>query len=115
MTAAPPTGLAWASWESTVPGGWPGGWPEPGQRAPTGPCRRMTPALVTVICLRHTAQPRGDGRLLGTELTDSAIFYSVKHQGIRNDGKRKETRRDTDGTIILFLYPLIFDTKIPRD
>ena len=38
-----------------------------------------------------------------------------KLQGIRNDRKRKEIRGDTDGTIILFLYPLIFDTKIPRD
>ena len=32
-----------------------------------------------------------------------------------NDRKIKETRGDTDGTIILFLYPLIFDTKKPRD
>ena len=27
--------------------------------------------------------------------------------------KEKKTRGDTDGTIILFLYPLIFDTTVP--
>ena len=32
-------------------------------------------------------------------------------QGIRNDRKRKETREDTDGTIILFLIPWYFSVK----
>ena len=40
---------------------------------------------------------------------------SKKLQGTRNDRKRTETRGDTDGTIILLLDPLIFDTKIPRN
>ena len=43
------------------------------------------------------------------------LRFSIKLQGIRNDKKRKQTRGDTDGTIMLFIYPLIFDTKIPRD
>ena len=43
------------------------------------------------------------------------IITSKLIQVIRNDRKRKETRGDTDGTIILFLYPLIFDTKMPGD
>ena len=29
--------------------------------------------------------------------------------------EKKQEGGDTDRTIILFLYPLIFDTKIPRD
>ena len=50
------------------------------------------------------------------------IYYSSKlknfnknYKGFKNDRKRKETRGDTDRTIILFLDPLIFNTKIPRD
>ena len=41
--------------------------------------------------------------------------FSIKITKHRNDRKRKETRGDTDGMIIQFLDPLIFDTKIPRD
>ena len=29
--------------------------------------------------------------------------------------EKEKKQEETDGTIILFLYPLIFDTKIPRD
>ena len=47
--------------------------------------------------------------------TSKLNIFNQNYKGIRNDTKRKETRGDTDGTIILFLDPLIFDTKIPKD
>ena len=37
--------------------------------------------------------------------------FRYKLQGIRNDKKRKETRGDTDGTMILFLIPWYFSVK----
>ena len=39
----------------------------------------------------------------------------IKLRGIRNDRKRKKQEETQKGLYILFLYPLIFDTKIPRD
>ena len=37
------------------------------------------------------------------------------YKGLGTTEKRKETRGDSDVTIIPFLDPFIFDTKIPRD
>ena len=44
-----------------------------------------------------------------------SLLLNKIYKGLGTTTKKKETRGDTDGTIILFLYPLIFYTKIPMD
>ena len=56
------------------------------------------------------------GVLITPKSTSKLKSFNKNYKGLGTIcRKRKETRGDTDGTIIQFLYPLIFDTKIPRD
>ena len=56
-------------------------------------------------------------RVDGPHIT-KLINYNKNYKGLgmtEKGKKQEETQTGRDGTIILFLYPLIFDTKIPRD
>ena len=50
----------------------------------------------------------------GSTITSKLKNFNKNCKGLGTTEKEKK-QEETDGTIILFLYPLIFDTKIPRD
>ena len=47
-------------------------------------------------------------------ITSKLKILNKNYKGLGMTEKEKK-QEETDGTIILFLYPLIFVTKIPRD
>ena len=68
-----------------------------------------------ILMLYYSVLPLVSGSVNHSIPTSKLKNFNKNCKGLGTTKKEKKQGRHTDGTIILFLYPLIFDTKVPRD